>query len=168
MCQLFQACRLCFNMIGIRFSPTVAIIDSQTAKGAQKGDLGCHHGPEHRQDEQRRSTRDPADPMPVVERIFADGGYAGEKMALVVCQTGAWKLEIVRNDPHHAPSPCCCKSLVMNPNFSDGLLEPVSECLRQRAARIYPPASTNESVALSAAAWYGGSTTSVRRATSGI
>jgi len=30
------------------------------------------------------------------ERIFADGGYAGEKMALVVRRTGAWKLEIVK------------------------------------------------------------------------
>jgi transposase len=34
--------------------------------------------------------------FPFIERIFADGGYAGEKMALVVCQTGAWKLEIVK------------------------------------------------------------------------
>jgi transposase len=28
--------------------------------------------------------------------IFADGGYAGEKMALVVWRTGTWKLEIVK------------------------------------------------------------------------
>jgi transposase len=28
--------------------------------------------------------------------IFADGGYAGEKMALVVWRTGAWRLEIVK------------------------------------------------------------------------
>ena len=27
---------------------------------------------------------------------FADGGYAGDKMALVVWRTGAWKLEIVK------------------------------------------------------------------------
>ena len=105
--------------------------------------------------------------FPFIERIFADGGYAGGKMALVVWRTGAWKLEIVRrsdargfqvlpkrwivertcldqsqpsasprfrtlrhdggrvrpprNDPYHAPTPCCCKSLVMNPNFPDGL-----------------------------------------------
>src|SRR5262249_9229263 len=30
------------------------------------------------------------------QRIFADGGYAGDKMALVVWRTGAWKLEIVK------------------------------------------------------------------------
>jgi transposase len=34
--------------------------------------------------------------FPFIERIFADGGYAGEKMALVVWCTGAWKLEIVK------------------------------------------------------------------------
>ena len=33
--------------------------------------------------------------FPFIERIFADGGYGGEKMALVVARTGAWKLEIV-------------------------------------------------------------------------
>ena len=31
-----------------------------------------------------------------IRRIFADGGYAGKKMALVVWRTGAWKLEIVK------------------------------------------------------------------------
>ena len=34
--------------------------------------------------------------FPFIKHIFADGGYAGEKMALVVWRTGAWKLEIVR------------------------------------------------------------------------
>ena len=34
--------------------------------------------------------------FPFIERIFADGGYAGEKMALVVRRTGAWKLQIVK------------------------------------------------------------------------
>src|SRR5262249_22032394 len=34
--------------------------------------------------------------FPFIERIFADGGYAGEKMAIVVWRTGAWKLEIVK------------------------------------------------------------------------
>lgn len=34
--------------------------------------------------------------FPFVERIFADGGYAGRKMALVVRRTGVWKLEIVK------------------------------------------------------------------------
>jgi len=103
--------------------------------------------------------------FPFIKRIFADGGYAGDKMALVVWRTGAWKLEIVkrshaagfevlpsdgsskghstgsvgiaawrtrtlchdrhclhppRHDPHHAKA-TCCKRLVMNPIFSDGL-----------------------------------------------
>ena len=31
-----------------------------------------------------------------IERIFADGGYAGNKMALVVWRTGAWRLRIVK------------------------------------------------------------------------
>jgi putative transposase len=34
--------------------------------------------------------------FPFIKRIFADGGYAGEKRALVVWRTGAWKLEIVK------------------------------------------------------------------------
>ena len=34
--------------------------------------------------------------FPFIERIFADGGYRGEKMALVVARTGSWKLEIVK------------------------------------------------------------------------
>jgi transposase len=29
--------------------------------------------------------------FPFIKRIFADGGYAGEKMALVVWRTGTWK-----------------------------------------------------------------------------
>ena len=31
-----------------------------------------------------------------IERIFADGGYAGQKMVLVVWRTEAWKLQIVK------------------------------------------------------------------------
>jgi transposase len=34
--------------------------------------------------------------FPFIKRIFADGGYAGAKMALIVWRTGAWKLEIVK------------------------------------------------------------------------
>ena len=34
--------------------------------------------------------------FPSIERIFADGGYRGEKMARVVSRTGIWKLEIVK------------------------------------------------------------------------
>ena len=34
--------------------------------------------------------------FPFIERIFADGGYQGEKMARGVSRTGLWKLEIVK------------------------------------------------------------------------
>jgi transposase len=34
--------------------------------------------------------------FPFIKRIFADGGYAGQKMATIVWRTGTWKLEIVR------------------------------------------------------------------------
>ena len=34
--------------------------------------------------------------FPFIERIFADGGHAGRKMALTVWRTGAWKLQIVK------------------------------------------------------------------------
>ena len=34
--------------------------------------------------------------FPFIERIFADDGYRGEKMARVVSRTGVWKLEIVK------------------------------------------------------------------------
>jgi transposase len=34
--------------------------------------------------------------FPFIERIFADGGYRGEKMARMVSRTGIWKLEIVK------------------------------------------------------------------------
>ena len=34
--------------------------------------------------------------FPFIERIFADGGYAGQKMALVAWRTGAWRLQIVK------------------------------------------------------------------------
>ena len=34
--------------------------------------------------------------FPFIKRIFADGGYAGPKMALVVWRTGAWKIQIVK------------------------------------------------------------------------
>jgi transposase len=39
--------------------------------------------------------------FPFVERIFADGGYQGPKMAAVVAKTGAWKLEIVKRTELH-------------------------------------------------------------------
>ena len=33
------------------------------------------------------------------------------------------RLRPPRHDPHHAQAACCCKRLVMNPNFPDGLLD---------------------------------------------
>jgi transposase len=38
--------------------------------------------------------------FPFIERIFADGGYTGEKMALVARCTATWRLQMVeRTDP---------------------------------------------------------------------
>jgi transposase len=34
--------------------------------------------------------------FPFIKRLFADGGYQGEKMALVVSRTGTWTLQIVK------------------------------------------------------------------------
>jgi len=34
--------------------------------------------------------------FPFIERIFADGGYAGAKTAAAVRSTGCWKIEIVK------------------------------------------------------------------------
>jgi transposase len=34
--------------------------------------------------------------FPCIERIFADGGYAGRKMALTGWRTGIWRLQIVK------------------------------------------------------------------------
>ena len=47
--------------------------------------------------------------FPFIERIFADGGYAGQKMALVVWRTGAWKLQIVKRSdaPGYEVLPKC-------------------------------------------------------------
>jgi len=39
--------------------------------------------------------------FPFIERIFADAGYQGEKTALAVAKTGAWKLEIVKRSDLH-------------------------------------------------------------------
>ena len=35
--------------------------------------------------------------FPFIERIFADGEYAGRKMAMTVWRTGAWSLQIVKH-----------------------------------------------------------------------
>jgi transposase len=34
--------------------------------------------------------------FPFIERIFADGGYAGRRMAMTVWRTGVWRLQIVK------------------------------------------------------------------------
>src|SRR6187455_1553894 len=111
---------------GREASPTAAIIDSQTAKGAQKGGLGsilrattrarrsrvasgtswstrlvsCRTSsfirPMFRTVMEHFNCRRARRLFPFIERIFADGGYAGGKMALVVWRTGAWKLQIVK------------------------------------------------------------------------
>ena len=39
--------------------------------------------------------------FPFIERIFADGGYQGPKMAAVVAKTGTWKLRIVNRAELH-------------------------------------------------------------------
>ena len=39
--------------------------------------------------------------FPFIKRIFADGGYQGEKTANAVAKTGAWKLEIVKRSDLH-------------------------------------------------------------------
>ena len=40
-------------------------------------------------------------PLPEIERIFADGGYQGPKMAKTVAATGCWKMEIVKRSDLH-------------------------------------------------------------------
>jgi transposase len=39
--------------------------------------------------------------FPFVERIFADAGYQGPKMAKVVTDTGRWTLQIVKRSDAH-------------------------------------------------------------------
>jgi len=39
--------------------------------------------------------------FPFIERIFADGGYQGPKMAKTVAATGCWKMEIVKRSDRH-------------------------------------------------------------------
>ena len=36
------------------------------------------------------------DTIPLIERIFADGAYAGRKMAMTVWRSGAWNWQIVK------------------------------------------------------------------------
>ena len=39
--------------------------------------------------------------FPFIERIFADAGYLGPKMATTIAATGSWKMEIVRRCDLH-------------------------------------------------------------------
>ena len=39
--------------------------------------------------------------LPFIERIFADAGYQGPKMAQVVADTGCWTLQIVKRSDAH-------------------------------------------------------------------
>ncbi len=39
--------------------------------------------------------------FPFIERIFADAGYQGPKMAKVVADTGCWSIEIVKRSDAH-------------------------------------------------------------------
>lgn len=39
--------------------------------------------------------------FPFVERIFADGGYQGPKMARAAARTGTWRVEIVKRSDMH-------------------------------------------------------------------
>ena len=111
---------------GREASPTVAIIDLQSAKGAQKGsglDPSGYDAGKKIKGRKRHILVDtlglllnvvvhPADIQdrdgafhllrrarrlfPFIERIFADGAYAGRKMAMTVWRTGAWNLQIVK------------------------------------------------------------------------
>jgi Transposase DDE domain len=39
--------------------------------------------------------------FPFIERIFADAGYQGTKMAKVVANTGIWTLQVVKRSDAH-------------------------------------------------------------------
>lgn len=39
--------------------------------------------------------------FPFIERVFADAGYQGPKMAKLVARTGAWGLQIVKRSDAH-------------------------------------------------------------------
>jgi len=39
--------------------------------------------------------------FPFIDRIFADAGYQGPKMAKAVADTGCWNIEIVKRSDAH-------------------------------------------------------------------
>ncbi|MGA8689992.1 MAG: IS5 family transposase [Methyloceanibacter sp.] len=117
---------------GREASPTAAIIDSQSAKAAQKGapaldpqgfDAGkkvtgrkrhilvdtlglllsvvVHPADVQDRDGAGELLRMARRSFPFIERIFADAGYQGLKMAQVVADTGCWTLQIVKRSDAH-------------------------------------------------------------------
>jgi transposase len=106
---------------GREASPTAAIIDSQSAKAAQKGaprwtrrghilvdtlglllNVVVHSADIQDRDGARwvldRRTRHL---FPFIERVFADAGYQGPKTAAIVAKSGCWKLEVVKRNELH-------------------------------------------------------------------
>jgi transposase len=45
--------------------------------------------------------RDARRRFPFIERIFADAGYQGQKMAKTIAATGCWKIEIIKRCDLH-------------------------------------------------------------------
>lgn len=117
---------------GREASPSIAIIDSQSGKAAQKGALrstrkGFDAGkkitgrkrhilvdtlglllsvaihPANIQDRDGAGDllRTARRSFPFIERIFADAGYQGAKMAKVVANTGVWTLQVVKRSDAH-------------------------------------------------------------------
>jgi transposase len=107
-------------------SPTTAILDAQTAKCAVKGgarstrpatmpgkrfsaasavlvdtqglllNVGVHAADIQDRDGAETLLRQARRRFPFIERIVADGGYAGPKMSALVARTGDWTLQIVK------------------------------------------------------------------------
>ena len=108
-------------------SPTTAILDAQSAKGAVKGgrsldpsgydagkkvlgrkrhvlvdtqglllNVDVHAADIQDRDGAETLLRQARRRFPFIERIVADGGYAGPKMSALVARTGDWTLQIVK------------------------------------------------------------------------
>lgn len=113
---------------GREASPTAAIIDSQSAKAAQKGALRLtrkgttrarrlraaidlllsvvvHPADVQDRDGARELLHTARRLFPFVERIFAYAGYRGPKMAKVVANAGNWTLQIIKRSDAHRFAP---------------------------------------------------------------
>jgi transposase len=109
---------------GREASPTAAIIDSQSAKGAQNGAAGKKitgrkrhilvdtlglllnvvvHPADVQDREGARLVLDRRTRclFPFIERIFADAGYQGPRAAQAAARTGRWVFEIVKRNELH-------------------------------------------------------------------